>query len=113
MNEINLDTCCATPDSDVEREAVTGPEADAELAILAKALAHPVRIQVVRMLARRSGCVFGDIASELPLAQSTVSQHLKILREAGLIRGDVEGPHVCYCLEPRVLRRLKGLVAEL
>jgi ArsR family transcriptional regulator len=69
------------------------------------------RIQILRLLARRIACVCGDIVDELPLAQSTVSQHLKVLKEAGLIRGDVDGPRVCYCIEPRALRRLRVLVA--
>jgi ArsR family transcriptional regulator, arsenate/arsenite/antimonite-responsive transcriptional repressor len=57
--------------------------------------------------------VCGDIVDELPLAQSTVSQHLKVLKDAGLIRGEIDGPRVCYCVEPRVLRRLKALVGSL
>lgn len=87
-----------------------GPEADEELAGLAKALGHPARVQIIRLLTRRESCVCGDIVDELPLAQSTVSQHLKVLKEAGLIRGDVDGPRVCYCIEPQTLRRLKALI---
>jgi ArsR family transcriptional regulator len=81
--------------------------------MLAKAIGHPARVQILRLLARRDSCVCGDIVEELPLAQSTVSQHLKVLKEAGLIRGDVDGPRVCYCLEPRALRRFKALVGGL
>jgi ArsR family transcriptional regulator, arsenate/arsenite/antimonite-responsive transcriptional repressor len=92
---------------------VEGPEADEELAALAKAVGHPARVQILRILARKTACVCGDIVDELPLAQSTVSQHLKVLKEAGLIRGEVDGPRVCYCIEPRALRRLKALVAVL
>jgi ArsR family transcriptional regulator, arsenate/arsenite/antimonite-responsive transcriptional repressor len=92
---------------------VEGEEADDELATLAKALGHPARVQIMRLLVRREACVCGDIVDELPLAQSTVSQHLKVLKEAGLIRGDIDGPRVCYCVEPRVLRRLKALVGSL
>jgi ArsR family transcriptional regulator len=92
---------------------VEGPEADEALALLAKALGHPARVQIVRLLVRREACVCGDIVDELPLAQSTVSQHLKVLKEAGLIRGDIDGPRVCYCVEPRTLRRLKALVGSL
>lgn len=79
--------------------------------MLAKAVGHPARVQILRILARRASCVCGDIVDELPLAQSTVSQHLKVLKEAGLIRGEFDGPCVCYCIEPRTLRRLKVLVA--
>jgi ArsR family transcriptional regulator len=92
---------------------VEGEAADLELALLAKALGHPARVQIVRLLVRREACVCGDIVDELPLAQSTVSQHLKVLKGAGLIRGDIDGPRICYCVEPRVLRRLKALVGSL
>jgi ArsR family transcriptional regulator len=92
---------------------VEGPGADEELAVLAKALGHPARVQIVRLLVRRDACICGDIVDELPLAQSTVSQHLKVLKESGLIRGDIDGPRVCYCVEPRALRRLKALVGSL
>lgn len=90
-----------------------GPQADAELATLAKAIGHPVRIQILRIVARRSTCICGAIVEELPLAQSTVSQHLKILKDAGLLRGEIDGPRVKYCIEPHTLRRLKGLVDAL
>jgi ArsR family transcriptional regulator, arsenate/arsenite/antimonite-responsive transcriptional repressor len=92
---------------------VEGAEADDELALLAKALGHPARVQIMRLLVRREACVCGDIVDELPLAQSTVSQHLKVLKEAKLIRGEIDGPRVCYCVDPRTLRRLKALVGSL
>lgn len=87
-----------------------GTEADEELANFCKALGHAVRVKIIRLLVRKDACVCGDIVDELPLAQSTVSQHLKVLKEAGLIRGEVDGPRVCYCIESRALRRLKALV---
>jgi ArsR family transcriptional regulator len=110
--------CAPPPPADTRRETpdvrpVEGPEADLELAALAKALGHPARVQIMRLLVRREACICGDIVDEIPLAQSTVSQHLKVLKEAGLIRGDIDGPRVCYCVEPRVLRRLKALVGSL
>ena len=83
------------------------------MALLAKALGHPARVQILRLLIARNACVCGDIVEELPLAQSTVSQHLKVLKEAGLIRGEVDGPRVCYCIEPDTLARLKVLVVAL
>ncbi len=92
---------------------VEGTAADAELAILAKAIGNPVRVHILRMLARRQGWICGDIVLEFQLAQSTISQHLKVLKAAGLIRGDSEGTHVCYQIEPSALRRLKALVAGL
>lgn len=104
---------CPPPDNQEDLRPVEGPAANAELALLSKAIGHPARIQILRILARREGCVCGDIVDELPLAQSTVSQHLKVLKEAGLIRGQVDGPRVCYCIEPRALRRFKALVGGL
>ena len=88
-------------------------KAQVDLAAMTKALGHPARIAILQFLAARKACVCGDIVDELPLAQSTVSQHLKVLKEAGLIRGEIDGPRVCYCIEPRALRRLKVLVAGL
>jgi ArsR family transcriptional regulator len=106
-------TCCPLPESTVDLRPIEGAEADEDLATLTKAIGHPARIQILRILARRLSCICGDIVDELPLAQSTVSQHLKVLKEAGLIRGDVDGPRMCYCIEPRAMRRLKVLVAAL
>ncbi len=84
-----------------------------EFAKLAWAIAHPARVQIVRLLIGREACVCGEIVDCLPLAQSTVSQHLKILKESGLIQGEVDGPKVCYCINPKQLQRLKSLVADL
>jgi ArsR family transcriptional regulator len=81
------------------------------LAQLAWALAHPMRVRIVRMLIERTSCVCGEIVDALPIAQSTVSQHLKILKESGLVQGEVEGPKVCYCINPKALEDLKSLVA--
>lgn len=92
---------------------VEGQQADRDLAALAKAVGHPARVAILRLLARKDACVCGEIVDELPLAQSTVSQHLKVLKEAGLIQGEVDGPRICYCIDPRTLRRLKVLVAGL
>ena len=86
---------------------------DRELARLAKAIAHPARIAIVRMLAESGECMCGGIAERLPLAQSTVSQHLKVLRTAGLVRGELDPPRVCYCIDPNVLARLKTLISTL
>src|SRR6202008_3251283 len=67
----------------------------------AKALAHPARIAILQILAKKTGCICGDIVEELPLSQSTVSQHLKELKEAGLIKGEIEGARVCYCINDK------------
>lgn len=83
------------------------------LAELAKALGHPARVQILQLLIARTACICGDIVEVLPLAQSTVSQHLKVLKEAGLIQGEIDGPRVCYCVQPAALAEFKALVAGL
>ncbi len=83
------------------------------LAELAWALAHPARVRIVRLLLGRKTCVCGEIVDQLPLAQSTVSQHLKILKQSGLIQGEVDGPKVCYCINATRLQELKRLIASL
>lgn len=105
--------CCPPAGEPADLRPIEGDLADDELALLAKALGHPARVKILRLLARKDGCICGDIVEELPLAQSTVSQHLKVLKAAGLIRGEVDGPRVCYCVEPRALRRLKALIGGL
>lgn len=102
---------CCPPEEPIDAGTEMG-EVDpaANLASLARALGHPARVQIVQILAQRDACLCGEIVDKLPLAQSTVSQHLKILRDAGLVRGDVDGPRVCYCLNRRALRRFKALV---
>ena len=72
---------------------------DNRLAKYAKALSHPARVAILRLLIEKQACVCGDIVDELPLSQSTVSQHLKELKEAGLIKGDIEGVRICYCVD--------------
>lgn len=79
-----------------------------ELAGFFKALSHPARLSILGVLTRRSNCICADIVEEIPLAQSTISQHLKVLKEVGLIRGEVEGPAVCYCLDHLTYRHMKS-----
>lgn len=74
---------------------------DNRLAIYAKALAHPARIAILKLLIKRQACMCGDMVDELPISQSTVSQHLKELKQAGLIKGDIEGAKVCYCINEK------------
>lgn len=105
--------CCPPPLAIADPRPLEGDAADDDLARLAKATGHPARVRILRLLAHRNACVCGEIVDELPLAQSTVSEHLKILKQAGLVRGTVDGPRVCYCLEPAALLRLKALVAAL
>jgi DNA-binding transcriptional ArsR family regulator len=105
--------CCPPANQEADLRPIEGDDADDELALLTKALGHPARVRIMRILVRKNACVCGDIVEELPLAQSTVSQHLKVLKDAGLIRGEVDGPRVCYCVEPRTLRRLRALISGL
>ncbi len=86
---------------------------DEELARLAKAVAHPARAAIVRFLLSGGECVCGGIVDRIPLAQATVSQHLKVLKEAGWIKGEVDGPRVCYCARPETLQRFVELVRGL
>jgi len=84
-----------------------------ELADLFKALAHPARIAIVKTLAAKEQCICGDLVDELPLAQATVSQHLKALRESGLIKGEIEGVRSCYCLDHERLARFRDEIDSL
>ncbi|MCK6509570.1 metalloregulator ArsR/SmtB family transcription factor [Myxococcota bacterium] len=106
--------CC--PEAAVMDYPKSEGEANTRLAELAKALGHSARVAILRLLMRRTSCICGEIVEELPLAQSTVSQHLKVLKEAGWIRGEIEGPKVCYCIEPEVMgifqRLLEALSSE-
>ncbi len=79
---------------------------DSELARYADALSHPARIAILKALAERKECVCGEIVGWIPLAQSTVSQHLKVLKKAGLIQGEVDGPRSCYCVNRKTVKRL-------
>ncbi len=85
----------------------------ARLAELAKALGHPARIAILKTLAERNTCVCGEIVDILPLAQSTVSQHLKALQEAGLIKGEISGPRSCYCIDEKAVGELTELLGDL
>jgi ArsR family transcriptional regulator len=83
------------------------------LAALARGLAHSLRVRILQLLAKRETCVCGEIVDEMPVAQSTVSQHLKILKEVGLVQGEIDGPRVCYCINPESLEELKDLIGKL
>lgn len=86
---------------------------DVTIAKYAKALSHPARISILNLLIQKQTCICGDIVEELPLAQSTVSQHLKVLKEAGLIKGEIEGSTVCYCIDEEEWAIAKNLLHEL
>jgi DNA-binding transcriptional ArsR family regulator len=84
-----------------------------ELATLAKALGHPARIAILQFLIKSKACMCGDIVDELPLSQSTVSQHLSELKKAGLIKGDIDGPSVCYCIDEKAWNKAKKSLQSL
>jgi ArsR family transcriptional regulator len=81
-----------------------------ELAAYCKALGHPVRIKLLRILIKKGECISGDLADEFSLAQSTVSEHLRILKDAGLVQGTIDGPRRCYCVNGEVLNHLKSMI---
>ncbi|WP_395048064.1 ArsR/SmtB family transcription factor [Flavobacterium sp.] len=83
-----------------------------ELAILAKAMSHPARIAIIEHLIKVDSCICGDIVNELPLAQPTVSQHLKELKNAGLIKGSFEGTTICYCINEAGFEKIKGFFKQ-
>ncbi len=88
-------------------------EQENEIAMIFKALGHPARVAIVESLAKKGSCVCGEIVEELPLAQATVSQHLKELKAAGIIQGTIEGTHTCYCLAPDALAKAAAFLARL
>ncbi len=106
-------SCCPAAEQEYDLRPVEGDAADEELAILAKAVGHPARVRILRMLSKKEARVCSQIVGELPLAQSTVSEHLRILKEAGLIKSREEGARVGYCINYPVLRRFKALTAFL
>jgi ArsR family transcriptional regulator len=107
--EVNEAPCC-------DPVAAAGPVVeldDEQLAAMAKALGHPLRVRIVRLLVERQACMTGDLVAELPVAQSTVSEHLRILREAGLVQGEIEGPRTSYCVSADGLAAFKHAIGAL
>lgn len=107
MNPKKSLSCCPSEQS---LENHVDPE---RIAAFCKALAHPARISIILHLKALKHCVCGQIVDALPLAQSTVSQHLKILKDAGVVQGEIEGPRTCYCLNPEMIDKFKALIAKL
>ena len=103
-------TECLTDADQRDRPVADTATADAALAALAWAVAHSARVRILRILIARKACVCGELVDQMPLAQSTVSQHLKILKQSGLVQGEVEGPKVCYCINRDSLAELKSLI---
>lgn len=88
-------------------------EQELDIARYTKALGHPARVAIIQLLLKKQSCICGDIVEELPISQSTVSQHLKELKNSGLIKGEIEGTSVCYCLDPKEWLKAKNLMDEL
>lgn len=110
------DPCCTVDEAlptGAAARPVEGPIADAEFAAFAKAVAHPVRVRILRMLARKEARACSVIVDELPLAQSTVSEHLRILKQAGLVQANEQGLRVSYCIVPSALKRFKALLGAI
>lgn len=104
---------CLTQEEQAAALSCTVTARQEELAKLAWALAHPARLRILSILRERSACLCGDLVERMPLSQSTVSEHLKVLREAGLVQAEADGTRTCYIVSEQGLQRLKGLVAEL
>lgn len=101
------------PTGDTETPAL-GPTPDPEgFALICRALGHPARVRIVAFLLAANRCICGEIVDILPLAQSTVSQHLKLLKQSGLLKGEVEGPRTCYCIDHAVLDGFRRAAATL
>jgi DNA-binding transcriptional ArsR family regulator len=88
-------------------------EEENTIAKYAKAISHPARVMILNLLIKKQACVCGDIVDELPLSQSTVSQHLKELKSAGLIKGEIEGTSVCYCIDAAEWEKAKNMLTKL
>jgi DNA-binding MarR family transcriptional regulator len=98
-----LDRDTATLSGDAETVA-------AGIAMIAKAMAHPARVRIITFLLSKPGCIGGDIVDEVGLAQSTVSEHLRILKDAGIVTGAIDYPRICYALDPSALAPLRALI---
>ena len=106
---MEADECCVSARPQFEHQV----EDDKKLASLCHALGHRHRVFILRFLAAQETCFVGEIADQLPIAASTVSQHLHHLKKAGLIKGEVDGPRRCYCIDPDVLDHFRRLVGDL
>lgn len=102
-----------TADTTCGNEAFGSVTGDCDMAVVLRALGHPARLEIIRALACRGRCFCGEIVEMLPLVQSTVSQHLKVLKDAGLVVGTVDGPRSCYCLNTQKLEDASSLIASL
>lgn len=101
-------SACCTPE---DVPALTGDVGD-DLALLSKAMGHPARVMIMQILAKSGTCLSGSLADQVDLAPSTVSEHLRMLKEAGLVQGTIDGPRRCYCVNPKTLNYWKRLVTD-
>jgi ArsR family transcriptional regulator len=104
---------CMTESDQAKVPVPDSRASDEQVAKFAWAIAHPARVRILRILLARQACICGELVDQMTLAQSTVSQHLKILKESGLIMGEIDGPKVCYWVNPTVLAQFKELIAGL
>jgi ArsR family transcriptional regulator len=95
------------------RPKVSNISFDKDLAALCKAMAHPARVKLIKILIDKGSCISGSLSDELPLAASTVSEHLRILKEVGLVKGEIDGQRRCYCVDENRLKKFKTLISEL
>ncbi|MFK5956945.1 MAG: metalloregulator ArsR/SmtB family transcription factor [Planctomycetota bacterium] len=109
-NESSRSDCC---EETVNLKLDAKPQEELELARLAKALGNPARVRILRVLIAQQSCIAGDLQAEVGLAASTVSQHLKRLKQAGWIQGEVDGPRRCYCINPETRRSFESLIGNL
>jgi ArsR family transcriptional regulator len=96
----------------ISKRAISSKISEDDLGDLCKALGHPARVRLIRILSEKGECISGDLAEEFSLAQSTVSEHLRILKEAGLVQGTIDGPRRCYCINEDKLNYFKSLVEK-
>jgi len=113
MNSAHMDDSLTTRTHTPPPPATVAPREVDHFAAVCKALGHPARATIVRHLLNRNTCICGELVDLLPLAQSTVSQHLRHLKACGLIRGEIQGPKTCYCLDMCLLARFKRTVAAM
>ncbi|MBI4237565.1 MAG: winged helix-turn-helix transcriptional regulator [Deltaproteobacteria bacterium] len=114
MSKRQTKPCCPEePIAEFEKELPGNRKWEEVLARYAKAISHPVRLRILDILKSRNTCICGEIVDELPIAQATVSQHLKVLKNAGLIRGAINGPSTCYCINKAAVRQFKKLLKDL
>lgn len=109
---MNDDSRCCTP-PDAGPRALGTVDLVEDVAAVAKALGHPIRIRIIQILLATDSCMCGQIVDQLPVAQATVSQHLKVLKDAGLVHGEIDGPRVCYCVDRTALERHRALLGVL